>query len=500
MTKNLISKLLHSAELHAESSALEIARNSWTYHQLFSAARQWKGYLAACREPLIGIYADKSFDCFTAILGTVLSGRGYVPLNPRFPFERNLDIIKTAKLETLLTGTAGLPFARQVSIEIPGCRAIQPGEMEAGHSEDQESPKQEDFDPGRTLYLLFTSGSTGKPKGVPVSESNLLAYLDYMLNTYDFSPDDRCSQTFDLTFDLSVHDMFITWLSGACLVVPVQPSPLHLGRYINQKNITVWFSVPSVARLMEGMRLLGNGSLPGLRYSLFCGEPLGKHLSKKWRRAAPGSRVVNLYGPTEATIAITSYELPGEGDPDAMNGIVSIGKPFSGQKYKLDPVNSTGEKGSGELLLGGSQVVESYFNDSEITQRAYKDKDGTRWYCTGDIATEDESGNLYFLGRIDQEIKHQGYRINLLEIDHTIRKFFRVDEVVTVYDESKGAGMIVSFITYPSRKGISRAKVMDTCKEKLPWYMVPEKVIFVEKMPVNLNGKIDRAALKKQIL
>jgi acyl-coenzyme A synthetase/AMP-(fatty) acid ligase len=234
-----------------------------------------------------------------------------------------------------------------------------------------------------------------------------------------------------------------------------------------------------------------------LRYSLFCGEAFNKHLAKSWQRAAPETRVINLYGPTEATIAISSYEYPKEGEPAARNGVLSIGKIFPGQQYRIEAMDK--DSTTGELMLAGTQVVSGYFRNEEMTSKAFAEIDGRRWYRTGDVAEEDDSGHIYFLGRKDQEIKFHGYRINLLEIDHTIRKYFRLDEVVTVFDTTKGQGQIVSFITYPSRKGVSRQQVLETCKERLPWYMVPEKIIFVEKMPVNINGKIDRAALKKRI-
>ena len=156
-------------------------------------------------------------------------------------------------------------------------------------------------------YLLFTSGSTGEPKGVAVTNANLCAYLDFVCPTYGYGPDDRHSQTFELTFDLSVHDMMCAWTTGGALAPIAGSDLLSSARIVNREQITCWFSVPALGLMMQRSRALESEPLRSLRVSLFCGEPLPASLAAQWQRAAPNSIVDNLYGPTEATIAFTRY-------------------------------------------------------------------------------------------------------------------------------------------------------------------------------------------------
>ena len=181
-------------------------------------------------------------------------------------------------------------------------------------------------------YLLFTSGSTGTPKGVLVNQGNVTSYLDYVGPRYAINADDRCSQNFDLTFDLSVHDLFVCWDAGATLC-PYPEQYLAPVSIINEKDLTVWFSVPSVVKFASKLGLLEPGAFPSLRLSLFCGEALSARLATLWEQAAPHSIVENIYGPTEATIAISHYRWdPVRSPRECPRGIVPIGWIFEGQQ------------------------------------------------------------------------------------------------------------------------------------------------------------------------
>jgi non-ribosomal peptide synthetase component F len=242
----------------------------------------------------------------------------------------------------------------------------------AGVVEDR-GPRDPVVDRSDTAYLLFTSGSTGVPKGVAVSQSNAVAYMEYAAKRFGMHSGDRCSQNFDLTFDLSVHDLFTCWDAGQRWF----PTPSRRSRpatLVDEQRLTCWFSVPSVAMFASKLGLLEPGAFPTLRWSLFCGEALSASLAEAWQQAANNSVLENLYGPTEATIAITYYRWDSETSPaECVRGLVPIGWPFDGQQVcavneDLTPV-PVGE--SGELCLGGSQVTRGYLNDPEKTAKSF---------------------------------------------------------------------------------------------------------------------------------
>jgi amino acid adenylation domain-containing protein len=353
--------------------------------------------------------------------------------------------------------------------------------------------------PQNPAYLLFTSGTTGKPKGVPVSNRNVAGYLDFMLKTYDFQPEDRFTQNFDLSFDLSVHDLFLAWSSGACLCVPQDNSSFAMARFIREKQPTVWFSVPSVITLMDRMRLLKPAAFPSVRLSFFCGEAFHSRSATAWKTAAPQSRLVNLYGPTEATIAITHYELPDKSEQwKSELGIISIGRVFKGNSVMIQ--EGTSQLGEGELYLSGNQVVDGYFENEQADREAFFHDPGKQqlWYKTGDLVKVDKDGDLFFLGRKNAEVKISGYRVNLKEIENVLTDYEPVAQAVVIFEQAAdGQGIFVAFILGNKPEKIEEKELDAFCRQQLPWYMVPGKFIFVEEIPLNPNGKVDVASLKK---
>lgn len=479
--------LLETAGRFPESTAWEKGGEKYTYRELFGRAASIASTLEKAfpgRNSLVPVVADKSIGCYAAILAAVVTGKAYLPLNPGFPAARNTEILHFTGSTLFVAGKKDKGHSKE--LENAGFQAVAAEGGEAGALEHHTG------DAKRTVYLLFTSGSTGRPKGVPVAEENLLAYLENIKSYVKVGPGDRCSQVFDLTFDLSVHDLFVTWTSGACLVVPEQESPLFFHRYIREKQITSWFTVPSTIQLMDRMRLLKPGIFPSLKHSLFCGEALPVALAEKWAGAAPGSAAVNLYGPTETTIAVAGYTLPPKGEIKSKNGIVTIGNLFPGHNGRLGHKDEM----KGELLISGKQVVDGYCKNEEQTNSSFIVIEGRKYYRTGDIA-ESDAGLLYFMGRSDQEVKLHGYRINLLEIDHVMNTFLGGKKAVNLFDRAGRSGRIVTFAANVEDPGKVEKQLLEHCRDTLPWYMVPEKVIFVDEFPLNVNGKIDRKKLEE---
>src|SRR5258708_13649773 len=278
-----------------------------------------------------------------------MAGLAYVPLNPRVPGERLLDMMMSSRADVIIVDHQCIAVAERVLMRCPRRLIVilpdfaTPPDW-AGRlrqhrilcRSDIERPQQPSADPlveaEGGAYLTSTCGSTGVPNGVLISHGNAVTYILNVRNRYRPSCDDRFTQLFDFSFDLSVHDMFLCWSAGACLYCVPRSTKFGPRDFVRQHQLTFWFSVPSTAAFMSQMRMVRPGDFPSLRWSLFCGEALPVRLARQWQEAAPNSTVENLYGPTEATVAFTAYRLPRK-DAAAVDErqIVPIGWPLPGQ-------------------------------------------------------------------------------------------------------------------------------------------------------------------------
>jgi len=508
-------------EQNAERPALELPGGTWSYRALTERAAAIAQCLPAVEGgPLavIGLLAHRSLSAYAGVVAAHLAGLGYMPLHPRFPVERLANMLAQSETGLLIAGVEGLetldallPIAgRTMTVVCPETNDVNPLAMR--HPQHCFVPVRVlDAGPtarprpvtrGQTAYLLFTSGSTGVPKGVPVSFGNLSSYVDYMTRRLDMRPSDRASQTFDLTFDLSAHDLFVTWAAGACLCPLSDATLLAPAKFVRDRALTVWFSVPSVAMLMARTRILRAGVFPSLRLSLFCGEALPVATAETWAAAAPESTLINLYGPTEATIAIADYPWTTASAAEARCGLVPLGRIFPTQRHALlDRQRRVLEgPGRGELCLAGSQVTQGYLNDRARTAEQYVRLSGQGdavWYRTGDLVERDVRGTLHFLGRIDDQIKYRGHRIELQDIDHALRKASGSDLAVTVpFPSNRDVQELVACIADSS---VGEAELLQACRRLIPDYMVPTRVVFLVELPRNANGKIDRVAITRLV-
>jgi acyl-CoA synthetase (AMP-forming)/AMP-acid ligase II len=251
--------------------------------------------------------------------------------------------------------------------------------------------------------------------------------------------------------------------------------------------------------------LLETAAFPTLRWSLFCGEALSASLAESWQQAANNSILENLYGPTEATIAITRYRWNSASSPaECINGLVPIGWPFDGQQVcavdeDLAPP-PTGE--SGELCLGGSQVTRGYLNDSAKTTNSFvhlRNSGDQIWYRTGDLVRQDERGCLFYLGRRDFQVKINGYRVELQEIDLVLREAAETELAVAIpWPLSDGSASGIVAVVSGSDPAHNQ-RIAAACENKLPRYMVPTHIYHVSQIPLNVNGKIDRGRITEML-
>lgn len=515
---NVYSYFERSVRMWPDRCALDTDDATYTYRQLEEQVDRLIPPLMESRSRFVGLFARKSLTAYAGILSILKAGRAWVPFNPTQPAERSLAIRRTVGITTLIADHAHLKELTSfltrstvpLTVLLPETSRKQ-GEDLIGRwqhrllfKEDLAAMRAPSADlrsePYRYAYLLFTSGSTGEPKGVLVSHRNLSAFIDSINGMYDFSENDRFSQAFELTFDPSVQDMFSAWSNGAALCCLPSRATFLPTRFIAEKGITVWHSVPSVPRLMKLYRQFKPGMYPALRYSMFGGEPLHVDLAREWSRAAPGSVIDNLYGPTEITITISRYRWEPEvtSEPKSRNGIMSIGRVFPGHIFKLLCREGRGQADRGELLISGEQVVDSYFRNVKATQAQFvRSQVPNRqvWYRTGDLVERDEEGDLYFISRVDDQVKIRGNRIEPGEIVHRV--------------ESLTGPETARILPYPYKRSYSERlilfllesvtacddEILQYCEQNLIDYMVPQEICRVPRFPLGKHDKIDNQKL-----
>jgi len=495
-------RILEIARTYPDRPALIIDGEAWSYGELVAAAAGiaagFNATSPADPQPVTAVMAQRHVSSYAGILAARLAGHAYVPLNVHHPTQRNATILESAAAQQIVCGERARGALRAIldAAALPAAPAV----ITCGDSKADFAPLGDagiDFWPAGLedrAYILFTSGSTGKPKGVPIRNSELEAYLAAAGPLVDPVPGDRFSQTFELTFDLSVHDLFICWENGATLVVASEKELRMPAAYIRQHGISCWFSVPSLAyqvRLQEDLR---PGVFPSLRSSLFCGEALPTVVAQEWSRAAPNSRVENWYGPTEATIACSRYELTSAPIDD---DTVPIGKAFRGMELLVldSDLAARGPGEPGELFLCGAQLAAGYLNDPAKTAASFLTlPDGRRAYRTGDRAALGEDGNVRFLGRVDNQVKVRGFRIELGEIEAVLRSASGgLNSVAMAWPA--GAEIATSVIAALETEAADVEAIQKVAVAALPDYMVPAMIFCVPEFPKNASGKVDRKGL-----
>ncbi len=509
---NLFDLFARNAQLNPQNQALWVEGKYYSYAELLSESIRISQVLGTNSNARIALFASKSITAYAGVLGILQSGCTYVPLNPKFPAQRNASIVSLSQSQIIVVG-------KECMAEIEACADFLPEKITLYFhqtaieeippaltsrfnciTQPKEITLAENKPYPEYAYILFTSGSTGIPKGVPVKHSSVNDYVQYLHQRFLPDSNDRFSQTFDLTFDLSVHDLFVCWNAGACLYAIPEKTVLGPGKFIREHELTFWFSVPSVAQFMDKFRMLKPGIFPTLRVSLFCGEPLPIAVAKKWQEATGYQKTENIYGPTEATIGISHYTLPDEpGEIKSRNGVVSIGKIFNTQLARI--VNDHGlPDNAGELWLGGSQLADGYWqNEAKTVESFVTDEENKRWYKTGDLVEKDSEGDIFYVSRKDFQVKIRGYRIELEEINHAISEITNEDLVFSVaWPVHDGiAESIYTFIT--SHCTINKQIILQKLTDFLPDYMVPKDIIYINEFPLNSNGKIDKLALTQTL-
>lgn len=509
-----------SADRDPRAIAVDAGARTTTYGALRDAARSLAATLVRDRgegPPFTACLVERDATGFRAILGALLSGSGYVPLNPRVPAARLAVMLDRSGCTTLVADAAEHVRVTETLALAPGVKTlVLLGDAAAASASGARFPgvrvvaesafapasswSPGPHDPGAPAYLLFTSGSTGTPKGVAVAHRSIRRFLDVVMDRYALAPSDRFSQMFELVFDLSLFDLFAAWEAGAAICTPTVEEARLPGRYIRDRRLTVWFSVPSAAVVLRKLGFLKPGEFPTLRASLFCGEALPADATEAWAAAAPASVVENLYGPTEATLACTLHRWGPGSRAASDDGIVPIGRPFPGMTARVvdDALRDVAHGDAGELLVAGPQVALGYWRDPEQTAARFVALGGVVHYRTGDRVRAGADGDLRYLGRLDHQVKVRGHRVELGDVEAAVRRASGVDVVVAVGWPVEG-GSAQGVVAFLETARVDAPALRRAVGDLVPAYMAPNRFVAVPSMPLNPNGKVDRKALLRTL-
>ena len=516
----MIDPFLKMCGTYPDAVALEFADIRVTYAQVARCGAQ---IAAALVEPgtrdagLTAVLAERSLSAYGGFIATQLAGHTFVPLNPAFPARALARMQQISGARTIVAGQEALGVLAELldlgvdvtgvilpeCVDIPaalnafrerGGTVITRGEL-GGHEIAQAIPSFAD----RPAYLMFTSGSSGAPKAVAVSRRAATAWLDSMQARFDVGPGDRASHITTLDFDCALLELLLPLSSGACVCVPDQRERFNLGSYIADRRLTVWVSSPSTAILMRRLGVLAANAYPDLRISIFGSEGLPVELALTWLRAAPHCAVHNVYGPTELTVCCSAFQIdPATVAGLAENGIVPIGEPLPGMRVLVvDPdLRAVAPGETGELLMSGCQVADGYWGDPDQSRHAFVIPPGETavFYRTRDRVRRPLPGKpMTFLGRIDDQLKLNGIRVEPGEIEASLRRATGCTAAVAVgwpAGQSSPSG-IVAFV---EAHNVDQAAVMDQLRAELPRHMMPRRVIAMSALPRTVRGKLDRRA------
>ncbi len=490
----LFLNLAKSLERNKKYNAFFINEITYSYYdfaRVISKIRRSLQSITQNNEKNIGLIINDDIETYSAILALWLEGKAYVPINPESPIDRNYKIIKQAEIKTIIDSSDKIVYPELNIIE---SRKLKEAEINIApvNTSDNE-----------LAYIFFTSGTTGEPKGVPITRANLSGFIDAFWKLgFEIDNNDRVLQMFELTFDLSVMSFLVPLLKGSCVyTIPKDKIKYnYIFELLDEHNLTVALMVPSILHYLRPY--FDEINAPSMKYSLFCGEALPLDVTEEWSKCLPNAEISNVYGPTENTIFCTSYVFHREGKNKEYNGILCIGKPISGVEIIIvNEDNQTlpaGEKG--ELCLAGELLTPGYWRNTEKNKEAFFNIDytgkTTRFYRTGDLCVKDKDDDIMYLGRIDFQTKIQGFRVELSEVEFHAKAFLGKINAVAIAITNKIGNTEIGLIL--ESQEFNTSELINYMKKKMPEYMIPTKIGFESKFPLNINGKIDRKLLQEK--
>ncbi|MDM2082830.1 AMP-binding protein [Mycobacteroides abscessus] len=453
-------------ELPASSGIAVIDDDAtYSYDEFRTYVGQWSEWLSDSTCKCVVIDLRQGIVAYSLIWACYLNYVTFVPIYPDTPTERKSAIIGRVNADAVIT--ENLSDSMNPSIEV--------------RTPDRLGRK---LDSDNVAYVLFTSGSTAEPKGVMVRRDSLEWLISWSLGQFNIDTDTVWAQYLKLGFDLAIFDVFAAINAGSTLVAFANLGDLlRPFDRIKKYGITHWHTVPTVVNMWTTLTA-PDESLASLKNFLFCGEPLYWDQVNRLQSLFPGCAIYNNYGPTETTMFVTSYRVPENASINfGAEATVPLGSAVPGNLVYVDGSGGI----CGELIVSGVNVAEGYIDGS--AGGFHVAVDGSRGYRTGDLCHEN-SGNLYFDGRADTQIKHHGHRVDLAEIEAVLRKGGYCESYAQLVD-----GCITLFY---SGGAAVEGSLVQYLRTYLPQYMVPTRIVTLDRIPRLSSGKVDRNALNRK--
>lgn len=494
--KTIIELFEEQVKLTPNHVALVFKDKSLTYQELNEKANQLAHYLkenGVKSHDIISVCMNKNISFIVAILATLKCGAAYLPINPSYPFNRISYIVENSKSSVLITDTNyHIDFTKTLYFSDINYAKYSKDNLETSIPSDN------------LAYVIYTSGSTGNPKGVMVTHRNLVNFVFSFNHCFNnkFGNEDNCLSLTNISFDVSVCEIFTPFAFGATLTLYPEDTltsiPL-LCEILNQNKITFLYIPPSI--LNEVADFIISKKLTVYMNKLLVGvEAIKNSTLNKFLEINQNMEIINGYGPTETTICTTFYQYHYSNN---YNKNVPIGYPISNSNiFILDKNNNLLPIGTiGELCVSGDNVSKGYLNNTELTNKSFihneKISEATI-YKTGDLAYWAQNGTLSFIGRNDSQIKFKGHRIELNEINNTLKKINSITNSYTLIKKVNNIDCLCSYIT--TSENIKVDDIYENLSNNLPYYMIPSHIIPIDSFPLTLNGKIDKSKLPEIVI
>ncbi len=503
---NLAEYFYISAKNYQDRPALRYKKEIITYNQLNKLSNQLANYFLSLkikRYDVIGILNTKKYLGYASMLACLKIGAIYTNIDEENPPNRLEKILCKCKTKLLISDHKPIAAINNLVCKL-NINFIDLSENnEFANLNDCNLESSKNIIGTNPAYIMFTSGSTGIPKGVTITHANVISFLEWSIKKYNINSNDIFAQVNPMYFDNSVFDFYTALFSGASLVPikkEVTTNILELVNLVDEMKCTIWFSVPSLLIFLQTAKALNKNTFQTIRVFTFGGEGYPKsELKKLYELYKDQARIINVYGPTEGTCICSSHEIT-EIDFKNMNTLAPLGKINPNFDIIIidEKMNEVKKGHKGELCLIGPNIALGYYNDINRTNQNFiqNPKINTHKdtiYRTGDIVYE-KNNVLWFSGRIDNQIKHMGYRIELEEIEAALNGFSYVSQTAVLYRRvNVNYGKIIAYVA--SKKNISEQQIKKDLSNILPKYMIPNIITISDQLPKNTNGKVDRKKL-----